>query len=69
MWNFITQLGVVSTILCFTEEFSLPVVSLTGRVALSGAIPSFATVRYCLSQRAKSISKTVPTSADQQQAA
>ncbi len=69
MWSFMTQPGLATATVDFTDDFTLLGVGLLGMMALAAGAIAFAAIRHYLAQRTKPTAERVPTPADHREAA
>ncbi len=67
MWSFVTQPGVATTVLDFTNDLSWLGVGLLGLMALAAGSIAFVAIQHHVSQSAKPAAETAP--ADHREAA
>jgi hypothetical protein len=67
MWSFMTQPGVTTAVVDFTNDLSLLGIGLMGLVALATGTIAYAAIRHSVAQRTTRAAQTVPT--DQRDAA
>ena len=69
MWTFISQPGLTTTIVDFTNEFSPLLVGLVGLVALSAGAIAWTALRYHWTQRSRATVSPVSTITEHPKAA
>lgn len=69
MWNFMSQSGPATTVLDFTNDFSVLLIGLVGVVGLSAAMIVWVAMRHYLSQKHERAAKIPSHDADRRDAA